>query len=139
MAENPVTITKFINAIRRLPSDEPIDRPGVWYRTQKEHWLGWLGNYDGPGAYGRINWNRDAKFAYNHVVCPELLLYLIRAIPLDPETVAAAEVVAKNGKSLMEKAGAIRRVVPWEMIHQALWGENNKTRFPRMIFHRKKF
>ncbi|MBR0405923.1 MAG: hypothetical protein IJI68_12125, partial [Eggerthellaceae bacterium] len=22
---------------------------GVWYRSQKEHWLGWLSEYDGPG------------------------------------------------------------------------------------------
>ena len=23
---------------------------GVWYKSQKEHWLGWLSEYDGPGA-----------------------------------------------------------------------------------------
>lgn len=24
-------------------------RNGVWYATQKQHWLGWLKEYDGPG------------------------------------------------------------------------------------------
>jgi hypothetical protein len=26
---------------------------GVWYNSQKQHWTGWLGEYDGPGAYSR--------------------------------------------------------------------------------------
>lgn len=45
--------------------------PGVWYRTQKEHWLGWLRDYDCPGAYGRkVTGGRDSHFVYNHVVNP---------------------------------------------------------------------
>lgn len=123
MTEKQVSIRQFRKAINRLPSDEPKDRPGIWYRTQKEHWLGWLGDYDGPGAYGRKNWNHDAKFAYNHVVCPDLLLYLIRAIPVEPELLAAGEKAATNGTSLMEKAGAIRKIVPWEVIYKELWGK----------------
>lgn len=27
---------------------------GAWYSSQKEHWLGWLAEYDRPGAYGRV-------------------------------------------------------------------------------------
>jgi len=26
---------------------------GAWYRSQKQHWLGWLTEYSGPGAYGK--------------------------------------------------------------------------------------
>jgi hypothetical protein len=38
---------------------------GAWYRSQKEHWLGWLAEYDGPGAYGRsAKTPRDAQYAY---------------------------------------------------------------------------
>jgi len=91
MAEQSVSIEQLRQAISRLPEDPPLDRPGVWYTTQQQHWLGWLDGYDGTGAYSRKNWNRDAKFAYNHVVCPGLLLYLIRAIPLQLETIVAAE------------------------------------------------
>lgn len=136
MGKKLVSVKQLRDAINLLPEDTPQAKPGIWYKTQKEHWLGWLAEYHGPGAYGRKNLNRDAKFAYNHVVCPDLLLYLIRAIPLDPQTVAEAEEAAKKGKSLMEKAGAIRKVVPWEMIRQALWGENNRGKFSRLIIHR---
>ena len=27
----------------------------AWWSTQKEHWLGWLTEYNGPGYYGRSN------------------------------------------------------------------------------------
>ncbi|CAN5248304.1 hypothetical protein BH20GEM2_BH20GEM2_02970 [soil metagenome] len=37
---NEISIEQFIEAIRKLPEDEPNDNPRVWYRTQKEHWLG---------------------------------------------------------------------------------------------------
>jgi hypothetical protein len=42
------------------------NRNKVWYSTQKEHWLGWLKEYDGPGYYGRKKRHRSAEFAYNH-------------------------------------------------------------------------
>lgn len=134
MAVHPISINQFRNAINKLPADTPQVREGIWYRTQKEHWLGWLREYNGPGAYGRKNWNRDARFAYNHVVCPGLLLYLIRAIPLQPDIVAAAEVAARDAKTLMAKAGAIRKVATWEMIYQALWGREKSTIIGRLKF-----
>src|SRR5450755_1981595 len=52
---------------------------GVWYRSQKEHWLGWLSEYDGPGAYGRTNSNRSAEFTYNHINCAQMLFWLAEA------------------------------------------------------------
>lgn len=78
--ERPISIREFIHKIERLSSDEPVHDPRVWYMTQKEHWLGWLREYDGPGAYGRIaGKQRDARFAYNHIVEPKMLLWLIEA------------------------------------------------------------
>jgi deoxyribodipyrimidine photolyase-like uncharacterized protein len=122
--EKEVSIGQFIKAIKHLPIDEPRDNPRVWYKTQKEHWLGWLSDYNGLGGYGRKpGQNRDARFAYNHVVCPNLLLYLIRAIPLRPELVEAAEKAYQNGSSLMEKSGAIRKIAPWSEIYKAIWGK----------------
>lgn len=62
--EETVSIAEFMRIIQKLPSDQPRIQPGVWYTTQKQHWLGWLSEYDGPGAYGRRSGqNRDAKFA----------------------------------------------------------------------------
>lgn len=131
--DKEISITKFRQAIERLPSDKPVIRAGVWYTTQKQHWLGWLGEYEGPGAYGRqTNVKRDARFVYNHVVCPELLLYLARAIPLPVDMVRAAEDADQRGTSLMQRAGAIRKVIPWSVIYQALWGSEQPNLLERL-------
>jgi hypothetical protein len=122
--ERSITIREFKRAIRRLPRDEKVYNPNTWYLTQKEHWLGWLGQYHTAGAYGRqTGVDRDARFAYNHVVNPGLLLYLIKAIPLEENLIAAAEHACNNsGKTMMAQSGAIRKVAPWSVIYQALWG-----------------
>src|SRR5262245_11407403 len=62
MTVSNVTVAALRRAISRLPSDKPVVTPGKWYKTQKEHWLGWLSEYHGPGAYGRrADTRRDAK------------------------------------------------------------------------------
>ena len=131
--ERTISIAEFIRVIKRLPEDEPVDAPRKWYKTQKEHWLGWLGEYEGPGAYGRkVGVKRDARFAYNHVVCPELLMYLICAIPLGQDHIEAAKKAYDRGLSEMEKSGAIRKIVPWSEIYQAIWGNRKPSLAKRM-------
>jgi hypothetical protein len=112
-----VTIEQFIAAIQKLPEDEPHGSSSVWYRTQKEHWLGWLSAYHGPGAYGRTaGKKRDAKFAYNHIVNPQMLTYLIQAAGVDPRLLQAAKEAAAaaeaEGKPMMSQSASIRRHVP---------------------------
>ena len=52
------------NYERALISRDVWSRSGVWYTSQQEHWLGWLAEYDGPGAYGRkTSKRRSAGFA----------------------------------------------------------------------------
>lgn len=57
----------------------------AWYTSQKEHWLGWLAEYHGPGYYGRKNSDRSAEVIYNHIACPPMALWLAEAsgIPED--------------------------------------------------------
>jgi len=121
--ERSISIKDFISAIEKLPEDKWVENPETWYRTQKEHWLGWLTYYNTEGAYGRKpNNNYDAKYAYNHAVNPGLLLYLIEAIPLSGELIKAAKKAeTEHGPTMMAKAGAIRKVVPWSLIYQALF------------------
>jgi hypothetical protein len=122
--ERTISIAEFIRAIRRLPSDEPRRVPGVWYTTQKEHWLGWLHDYGGPGAYGRIpGQNRDAKFVYNHIVCPEMLLWVIAAAGVRQDLVDAARRAYAEGATMMQQSGAIRRCVPWVELRDVIWGK----------------
>jgi len=118
----PVSIKRFIQAIRKLPSDKPVDDPCKWYKTQKQHWLGWLKEYHGLGAYGRKNGKeRDARYAYNHIVEYKMLLWLIEAAGMDPKLVKKAKSVVDDRKPLQANSAAIRRIVPWGMLESALW------------------
>src|SRR5580704_12913912 len=68
------------------------DSEGVWYESQKEHWIGWLSEYDGPGAYGRKRGRgRSAEFVYNHIGCPPMLLWLAEAAGVSKTRVLAAK------------------------------------------------
>ncbi len=125
--EESVSAKEFREKIRYLPKDEPKTCEGVWYRSQNQHWMGWLRDYDGPGAYHRKGGeNRDAKFAYNHIVCPQMLLYLIAAIPLSTEIIEKASQAIIGKTTEMAQSGAIRKVAPWSMIYQALWMDQSK-------------
>jgi hypothetical protein len=141
IVEETTTIAELIRVIRSLPFDEPRVRPGVWYTTQKQHWLGWLGEYDSPGAYGRIpGKQRDVQFAYNHIVCPEMLLWLIEAAGVRQDLVQAARSACETGTTLMQKSGAIRRHVPWAEMYDVLWGSGrvvSKAAFSKRLVGRK--
>src|SRR5687768_2740040 len=123
-----ISIKHFIQAIQKLPSDNPQNYPGKWYQTQKEHWLGWLDEYHGPGAYNRqVNEKRDAKYAYNHIVNHEMLLWLIRASKVNPTLVKAALSSSKRAPTMQEKSSAIRKHVPWEEVRSSLWELDGST------------
>lgn len=122
------SIGQLLRAIRQLPEDKPVHNPRKWYLTQHEHWIGWLSEYNGPGAYNRMTHaGRDAEFAYNHVVQPEMLVYLAEAARLDSATVLRAKRIVRGQGTLMQKAGAIRRIVPWSVIAAALWPPKDRT------------
>lgn len=100
----------------------------VWYRSQKEHWLGWLSEYDGPGAYGRKALVvRSAEFAYNHVVCPPMVLWLGEASGVNTSLIMRAKKAAlEASRSLQGKCAAIRKVVPWSKIEELLFNSATK-------------
>jgi hypothetical protein len=95
---------------------------GVWYTSQKEHWLGWLSEYDGPGAYERKTWSgRSAEFVYNHINCPPMLLWLAEAAGVSKRDVLGAK---RSALSTRRKRGThcavIRKAIPWLMIEERL-------------------
>lgn len=77
--ESSFSVQNLIDVIEDLPSNPYVEDP-CWYTTQKQHWLGWLSHYHGPGAYGRKPGlpKRAARFASNHIVCAPMLLWLIK-------------------------------------------------------------
>ena len=122
--ETSMTINQFIRIIRGLRSDEPYIDPSKWYTTQKQHWLGWLGEYHGPGAYGRkSNAKRDARYAYNHIVQFKMLLWLTEAAGVRNGLVISARRVCKGASSLQQKSAAIRKHIPWDELETALWSK----------------
>lgn len=118
--EDSVEIVDLLIAISRLPEDRR-QRSDVWYESQKEHWMGWLFHYNSTGAYGRkVTRGRDAKFVYNHIVCPGLLTYLAHASGVSARLVREAKSAEQSGKTEMQRAGAIRRIIPWSVVAKAL-------------------
>lgn len=94
---------------------------GAWYRSQKEHWLGWLAEYDGPGAYGRSRAKRDARFVYNHIQCAPMLFWLSEALetPSDVLDMTFQAVVAAPNRGAQQCA-ALRAHLPWDQIADRL-------------------
>jgi hypothetical protein len=95
---------------RSLATADPFRRP-PWYRSQKEHWLGWLREYDGPGYYGRRDWGRSAEF----------VLWLGEAAGIPSRVVAAAAEAALAARPVQgSRSARIRRVISWAMIESHL-------------------
>lgn len=119
----PVSIAKFIEAIERLRAGGPHDGPFKQYRSQKEHWLRWLGEYHTAGHYGRKRVVDDARYAYNHIVEPKMLLWLIAAVGVDRRRVGSAKraIGALQGEYLTRQAAAVRREAPWHVVFDCFW------------------
>jgi len=99
----------------------------VWYKTQKEHWLGWLSEYESPGAYGRVKWGgRDASYIYNHIQCAPMLLWLAEAIGISrPILLKAKKTIISSGKNGASQCSALRRIITWEMIDSQILKVDN--------------
>lgn len=106
------SIEEFIEAIRKLPSNE-----------HRERWLRWLSGYDEPGYYNRLaGMNRSAKFAYNHIANPDMLLWLIQVAGVKKELVKLAESdYTQSPDNVHMQSAAIRKRVPWDVLEHALW------------------
>jgi hypothetical protein len=94
-----------------------------WYKSQKEHWLGWLGDYDGPGFYQRkTHAGRDSKYIYNHIMCSPMLLYLPEAIGVSTELIRNAydAVLKANNPKMGKQCRIIRSIIPFQVIDEKL-------------------
>lgn len=121
MNEDRLEIVDLLIAISRMPEGRRTRSQRVWWESQKEHWIGWLFHYNSAGAYGRkVVDGRDAKFVYNHIVCPGLLLFLAKGSGVDRRLISTATKAAKAEATEMAKSGAIRRYVTWPIVLAAL-------------------
>jgi hypothetical protein len=111
-SEPPLTV-----AFERELAESTASLRKAWYSHQKEHWLGWLKEYDGPGYYGRQSWDITAERVYNRVVNPAMVLWLGESAGISTAQVKSAVAAAKSaGPKFAAQCGAIRRVIPWSDI-----------------------
>ena len=86
-----VLIPDFVQYLERLEAHpaaaeryEPDwQHTGVWYRSQKQHVIGWMRNqmnHGGETYYHRDNLNISAKTSYNHWNNPGMALWLLAAL-----------------------------------------------------------
>jgi hypothetical protein len=99
-----------------------------WFGLQKKHWCGWRTEYEGIGAYGRIpRTGRTAEYAYNHIVCPPMVLWLGEASGVPRTTVVKPKQAALSASPVFAaQSAAIRRVIPWGLNEARLgkgWGK----------------
>ncbi len=105
----------LLRAVRKFPEHLPISDKLAWprsYRSHRAHWIGWLEEYDGEGYYGRQNWDRNARFIYNHIENHPMLIWLGEAAGLG-EAVHRAVRATRISRHPAAQAAAVRRVVPW--------------------------
>ena len=96
----PLTLSAHIRPLPEyLPRTKALEQTisvgagfdGAWYRSQKEHWLGWLREYGGPGAYDRSDTaKRNAETIYNRIQCAPMLFWLAEALTLENVKLEAA-------------------------------------------------
>jgi hypothetical protein len=96
-------------------------RKPVWYASQKQHWLGWLSEYDSPGYYGRKHRGQSAEFAYNHIMCPPMLLWLAEASGIRKKKILEAKDAALSARpTLASQCASIRKCIPWDVVELSL-------------------
>lgn len=95
---------------------------GAWYRSQKEHWLGWLSEYDTSGAYGRkTEILRDASYVYSHIQCAPMLFWLSEALGANSVQLETAfDAVVRAPRKGASQCAALRKTLPWSEVEKLL-------------------
>jgi hypothetical protein len=131
VANRPGISTPFelCRLIARLPPHQPLTvkferelatrglaKPSN-HANQREHWLSWLREYNGPGYYSRCHWDRPAEFVYNHIQCAAMLHWLGEAIGVPKGTLTrAAKETLRAGRNGAAQCAAVRTHIPWQLI-----------------------
>lgn len=99
---------------------------GKWYRSQKEHWLGWLlakeceARSRGLGAS-----SSSAKTRYQFILCSPAIFWLAECagVPghrLDEAEAAAECAAAINGRDGHPHGALMRMALPWPLLASAM-------------------
>jgi len=92
-------------------------------QSQKEHWLSWLSEYNGPGHYIRsIHSGIPARKIYNRAQNSAMVLYLPEALGVSKKLIKEAyeNALKTDAVSMSKQCGAIRKTIPWETVQAAI-------------------
>jgi len=113
----PIT-AELTRLLRRLDPNNPA---GTKLPNLKKHWLGWLTTYEGPKYYRRKDSIRTAQFVYNHLLAPEMVLWLGEASGVSGTVVRNAQKAACSVQpNPATRCAAIRKIIPWKIIEYRL-------------------
>lgn len=105
----------------RKKLDVPNWNPRASYKNQKEHWLGWLSEVDGPGYYGRKKGHKAASSVYNRIMCEPMLFWLMEASGISkPQLKKVLNAALEAKPHCAARCPAMRKIVSWTMIEEAL-------------------
>ncbi len=117
-----ISIGKLRKRIEQLNPCRALRGKRHEWTNHEDHWLLWLKDYHSPGAYGhKIKHGRDAKFCYNHVLNPVMLLYIIRHSGMSKRLISQAIKAAASKPNWAEMVAVIRETVPWDLVAEKLW------------------
>ena len=120
----PLTPKQLLQIIRQLPASMPIADRVPARQPHKPHWIGWVSEYNGPGYYGRSNWDRDAEYIYNHLHSAGMLIWINEAAGVSHAQVLrawdAARPLVRAGSDRPGAAGIIRAWLPWRNLETKL-------------------
>ena len=122
--------------IGRCRRDTPISNTlPAKHGSHRTHWMGWLGEYEGPGYYGRKRErSRSAKYIYQHLHCAPMVIWLAELAGVDGRRLRLAVRKSvpqpKLYKDSPSAAAMARRILPWTLVHQHLM---NMSRAARLL------
>ncbi|WP_299850385.1 hypothetical protein [uncultured Roseovarius sp.] len=142
----------LLKIVKGLNPDVPLHKqlerdlkigPGygrAWYRSQKEHWVRWLSEYDTPGPYGRRPRARTpAETVYNRLMCPPMVFWLAEAVGVQETPLQEARFAAiSTTKHQASQAGVIRSRLPWGLVFRCILDGNFEMSDATTVFERQK-
>lgn len=102
---------------------------GKWYRSQKEHWQGYLGYKRALwAAQGKDYGIEKAQSHWSRTHCFPMIFWLAECAGVASRTLAEAEaaariVAAKIGKDHPSRGKAARGILPWPMVEESILRE----------------
>ena len=94
------------------------DSPDKSGRTEREHMISWFAANQtlGSGGYTRQAPNTSARRCYQHLQNAASLLWIAEACGVDSALVEEAYRAAVEAGDRRRACGAIRRLIPWELV-----------------------